>query len=214
MKFPILLSLFGLFLLTSCTSSRVIRPLEKKQTAFGADVSLLSTSPTAPIINIQLAHGLSKSTTFYSGINFSSIFTGVFMADLGFLYGLWHPKAWRPGCSISPRISGHFSSHYSVLTAIQPEADLNLYWEYLNREKSAKNFLFLNIRNWFEVEKGRKFLPNGYRPIISFGHRWQTEKMQLGVEARYMHGNFDAANYDVGNANNTLGMMFTVVRLF
>ncbi|AFC25780.1 hypothetical protein [Saprospira grandis] len=213
MKFPFLLSLLGLFLFASCTSSRVVRPLEKKKTAFGADVCLFTTAgEAAPIINMQVAHGLSKYTTFYAGTNVSSLLGGVFMADIGFLYGLLKPKGWRPGCSISPRLTAQFNSYStSDLTPFQPEADLNLYWEYSNRKETANNFLFLNIRNWFESEVGGVFFPQGYRPIISVGHRWQTEKMQLGVEARYMGGAFDGSTT---NDLPTYGFMFTAMRLF
>jgi hypothetical protein len=183
--------LIVLVFLGSCSPSRFVKPLKKKQSAASISVGgPLITYGTSiipiPFLTACYGYGIDTNLTGFASFNVTSALYGNFQFELGATKQWINQKKYFP--SISTAIQ--FNAIYRNKDAfkIYPQIDLNVLWEYGKR----KNYFYLGASNWFELSQKRTLgEPQKnywiFTPLI--GHSFNGKKWNVNLEAKVIAPN-------------------------
>lgn len=206
----------------SCSSSRFVEPLEKKQHAIGINVGgpIIKFGgaiiPT-PLSSIVYGYGLDSNLTVFGGLHTTSLLFNNFHSDLGMTYKLLNQKNYIP--SISSSLNNTIvTSLRTGTTRYWPSIDVNTYWNFSKR----KHYWYLGMSNWFELRKTRahdleqikRWLPNLQAGIILKGKKinYNIEYKLLGVG---MQSNEVFVPYQsIANNKGAMGLYFGITKTF
>jgi hypothetical protein len=199
-----ILSLFAIlgFLSISCSTTRIVKPLEAKEIAAGFDlggpiIDFAGAKIPVPFSSISAAYGIDSMMTVWTGLHTTSMAFGNFQTDIGLLRDIIPAKGRRPGFSIAPVANVLFNFKAGDFR-IYPEIDLNLHWQY---SLKRKNFMYLGLSNWFDPwAKKAHNEPNKnfYALNIALGHTFVTNKMRYSLEFRWLAPHISNRNVVVG----------------
>ena len=184
--------LFVVYLLgtTACNTTRIVKPLAKKEVAVGIDVGgpiidLFDTKIPVPFSSITAAYGIDSTLTAFAGVHITSAVFGTIHWDLGVVGEIIHPqKGYIPGLSIGPSVQ-MMTDVFQGNFRLYPVVDVNLYWQYLPKHQ---HYFYLNWGSWFDFWQRAHGQPNTkiYYPSFSLGHTFENKKMRYTLEAKYM----------------------------
>lgn len=193
-------SQFILILLTfliSCSPSRFVKPLNKKQSAanlsFGGPlIKLGTTTIPIPFLSANYGYGIDSTLTGFASFNITSALYGNFQFEIGATKQLIHQRKYIPALSSTIQ----FNSIYRNKDAykLYPQVDLIISCEYGKR----KNYFYAGAANWFELS-GKKTLGQQqknhwiFMPLI--GHSFNGKKWNVNFEAKVIAPNL--SNEDI-----------------
>ena len=179
----------SLALTFSCTPTRYVKPLQKKEIAVSAHlggpfIGFAGAIIPVPFTSVGAAYGLRENVTVYSNFHVTSALFGTIQWDMGGLYAPLKPDKWKPGLSFS--FTGNFAvDKWEGNFKFWPQLDINAYWEY---SKKRGSFVYTGLSNWFETalqsahgEKQRLH----WIPALQVGHTFQWTKWDFNTEFKY-----------------------------
>ncbi|MFW5793362.1 MAG: hypothetical protein ACOCWC_03690 [Bacteroidota bacterium] len=183
--FIIILSL-ALF---SCTSSRIVKPLNKNEKEIGLSLGgpLISFSDLVipiPLTSLHYAHGYNDNLTLYGGLHTTSLLSGVIHTDIGIVQNIFSEDNYYFGTSINPSL--HFMIDiWEGNPKLFPSIDFNLYRTY----NESGNFFYFGATNWFDLVKYKAHGElNTTKWLISpqIGHTFMRNKWNINLEVKYL----------------------------
>ncbi|MDX1446074.1 hypothetical protein [Lishizhenia sp.] len=191
-------------ILFSCSSSRFIEPLAKKQNAVSADfggplvnVPGVATIPL-PFSSLTYGRGLSHSTTIYGSWHTTAAVFGVAQFDLGVVKEVWYNRDRHMGISITPSVN-FARDVFEQNTKLWPILEANYYWKYnqqgvvqadlLSNRKIKYNFVYAGVGSWFELSSTRAHdqpQNNWAFPMVQVGHTFRRNKWSFSTELKMM----------------------------
>lgn len=186
---PLLLMLY-LLVLSACNSTRIVKPLAKKQVAVGLDfggpiMDFAGTKIPVPFSSIAVGYGIDSNLTAFGGVNITSAIFGTIQWDLGILGEVIRPqKGYIPGLSIGASTQ-MMVDVFEANFRLYPVVDVNLYWNYLPK---YQHYFYVNWGSWFDFWDRTQGRANSkvYYPSFSLGHTFENKKMRYTIEGKYI----------------------------
>lgn len=205
--------------LTSCSTSRIVKPLEAKQWAAGFDlggpiIDFAGAKIPIPLTSFTGAYGINNRITATTSLHTTALAAGVFQCELGAVGDIIPASGRRPG------LSGTLMTHWMAREEFRfyPELALNMHWAYSEKRPHFAYLSWSNIFDFWQVRAHNEANPTFYLPHISLGHSFVTKKMRYNIEARWLAPFTSNQNIVVGYngiANQgALGVYFSVYRVF
>jgi hypothetical protein len=214
-----LIIFFVLNLMFSCTPTRIIKPLRKKETAIGGSFGgpLIKFSGAVipiPYITLNGGHGVSDKVTLTGAAHVTSAVFGVAQIETGALISLWQKDSMKQGISLHANLNTAFNQKDLRLW---PQTDLN-YFKHLTQ----KAFLYAGVSCWFEPDLNGPHntrIDNFIIPSIQFGYMMNQKSWMFQFEGKVIAPNennkFVAVDYvtPLGKAG-AFGVYFTAAKRF
>jgi len=196
-KFNFWVSILVTILISSCSSSRFVKPLndgEQCVTAtFGGPLITFSGMPIpVPLTNICYARGFANEFTAFGSIHSTSLLFGVGHIEVGALKGILKNDGWKPGVSISTSFQ-FMLDRWEWNSRFYPQLDANVYWTY----GKSHNIIYAGSNNLFDFNGTH---PDGqqqstiYFPGLQIGHTFVRPKSNYQIEVKYLAMNISNQN--------------------
>ncbi len=206
----------------SCSSSRFVEPLAKKQHAIGVNLGgpLINfggaTIPT-PLSSIVYGYGLDSNLTAFGGLHTTSLIFNNFHTDIGLTYKFINQTKYTP--SLSGSLNNTLvTSLRTGTTRYWPQVDLNGYWNFSKRN----HFWYVGVSNWFELRNQRandevqikRWLPNPQAGVT-----FKTKTFQFNIEYKLLAVGINSNDVFVpyqslSNNKGAMGLYFGVTKTF
>lgn len=191
----------------SCSSTRIVKPLDAKEAAIGFDfggpiIDFAGAKIPVPFSSVSGAYGIDSMMTVWGGLHLTSMAFGNFQTDIGLLREIIPAKGRMPGLSIAA-VSNIMVNFNHGDFRIYPELDVNLHWQY---SLKRKHFMYFSLANWFDPwAKKAHNEPNKnfYALNLALGHTFVTNKMRYSLELRWLAPH--ASNQNLTVAYNGIG---------
>lgn len=177
--------------LASCSPTRFVKPLQKKQSAAtvsvgGPLIKYGTATIPIPFLTANYGYGVDSTLTGFASFNITSALYGNFQLELGATKQLITQKKYLPAFSTTIQLNSIFRNKDAF--KVYPQIDLNLFWEYGKR----RNYIYLGASNWFELSRKRTLgesQPNQwiFSPLI--GHVFNGKKWNINIEAKIIAPN-------------------------
>jgi hypothetical protein len=141
------------FLITGCSSTRFVEPLEKDQLSIGAGfggptIEFAGAPIPLPLTSIEVGYGLDSNLTIHGGWHTTAAFFGNAQIDAGVTYQFIDQNKYIPNVSVSPSLNFIYSFDAKA-ARLWPILDLNAYWNYGKR----RNYFYVGFNNYFEMRQ-------------------------------------------------------------
>jgi hypothetical protein len=186
----ILFFVLGGFILVSCSTTRIVKPLAKKEVAVGFDfggpiIDFAGIKIPVPFTSLSAAYGIDSMMTVFGGLHTTSLAFGNLQLDAGIVRDIIPAKGRIPGFSVAP-IANMMVNFKGGDFRIYPELDLNLHWQY---SLKRRHYMYFSLSNWFDPwAKKAHNEPNKafYALNLALGHTFVTDKMRYTLELRWL----------------------------
>ncbi|MCW3104397.1 MAG: hypothetical protein JWO09_2837 [Bacteroidetes bacterium] len=183
--------LLSLFLLASCSPTRFVKPLAKKEHAanlsFGGPLIKFGTATIPiPFVTVNYGYGIDSTLTGFASFNITSALYGNFQAELGATKQWTKQHAYLPALGTTLQLNAIYRN--TEAKKLYPQLDLHAYWEYGKR----KNYFYIGASNWFELSKTRTLGVSQDKHWILMpmaGHSFNGKKWNVNIEAKIMAPN-------------------------
>lgn len=167
-----------------------------------------------PLTSVGGAYGISDRFSAQASIHTTSLLFGTLQTEV--VSNMQIMDFSKTG--ISANIGAYcFFGLRDYKSAFYPILDLNFYWNY----HSKPRYLYGSFTNLFELHSKKAFdEPVGQHiiPTFSFGHRWEKERFEWGIELKYINFVKDNRNIVVDYISpihyGTLGLTFSFTKKF
>lgn len=216
----ILCLIFALFLLSSCSSVRRIRPLPKGQMAISGSVggpltSVGDVTIPLPLVSLAVNYGAASRWDLQAGVHLTSAFFGIAHFDAGVNWHPWGSNRFRPGLLVSPKLS--FLTDFSPSGfRLYPSCAFTGFWEITPRWA-----IYTGLDNWWELRvlrtDGR---PQEHRwlPTLHLGISLCSKKWEYVLESKLFLPGVDNSGRPVKNVGldqkGMLGFFIGISRAF
>ena len=202
---------FTAFLL-SCSSSRFVEPLAKKENALSIDlggplvnVPGVATMPL-PFSSLTYGRGLTNNTTVYTSWHTTAAVFGVAQFDFGLVHEVWRNSRRNMGITFNPSIN-FATDVFEKNNKLWPVVEANYYWKYkmkgvtqadLLTNKSVRyNYFYGGLGTWFELN-GTKAHGEDQKervlPMVQIGHVFRRGKWSFSTEVKFITPNISNEN--------------------
>lgn len=213
-----------LVLANACTSQRIVRPLEKGQSAVSAHlggplIGFAGTTIPIPFTSLSYAKGITDSLTVFGGTQLTNLAYQNLHLALGAAYGILKPNGWIPGVSLSATLN--FLSDFRQFNArLYPQLDANVYWNY-----GTDHLMYVGTTNWVELNNTRAHNETQEKRLLSgiqFGNTFSTKKWMYTIDSKWLapsrNTNDLTINYKTysfgGEPKGAVGLYFGITRKF
>lgn len=181
-----------LFFFSSCTPTRFVKPLEKKQNAiaasFGGPLIHFGKAVTPiPFTSIMYGRGITKSTTAFGSLHLTSLLFGNFQTDIGVCQQLYKNDSLKFGITINPAINMVYDK-WNKNFRVWPQLDFNIYKNILKQ----KAFIYVGLTNWFELASTKAHNEKQTNHILinpHIGITYNTKKWGYTLEGKFLQIN-------------------------
>ena len=181
-----------LFFFSSCTPTRFVKPLEKKQNAiaasFGGPLIHFGKAVTPiPFTSIMYGRGITKSTTAFGSLHLTSLLFGNFQTDFGVCQQLYKNDSLKFGITINPAINMVYDK-WNKNFRVWPQLDFNIYKNILKQ----KAFIYVGLTNWFELASTKAHNEKQTNHILinpHIGITYNTKKWGYTLEGKFLQIN-------------------------
>lgn len=186
---------FGVILLLcvffSCSPTRYIRPLEKKQMAAnlslgGPLIKYGNATIPVPFLVANYGYGIQSNLTGFASVNVTSALFGNLQMELGATKELLSPELHWVGFSVTPVANIIYRNKDAF--KFYPQVAFNIFYPYGKR----KNYFYAGIDNWIELSSKRAYdETQKHRWFIApqLGHNFSLNKWDIQLEAKVMAPN-------------------------
>lgn len=202
-----------IILLTGCTASREVVPLNWREKTinidFGGPLTEEDFTPY-PVPNLALyySYGYKKKVTTYVGAFLTPAVEGVYITDWGFLREWKYWKGSKIGITSSQSIQLGYNQWESEFIH-HPQLDLNAYWHFWSDphyhcdcpgDRKLLQFLYLGMSNYWMLSK------TDYLELDRPGVYFATPHIGYNLGTRYWKFNLEVKNY-IPFTNNEKAVM-------
>ena len=205
--------------IVSCTTSRLIKPLDKgeKQIAasLGGPLMNLGVPVFLPLSAINFAYGADSNTSVYGDIHLTSGLFGVMHLDAGVLQSIYASPKFGVTSSLQ---ANYMLDFWQGQSRFYPQLDVNAYYNYRTKKE---HFVYLGFTNWFELSSTRAHNEEQavhWIPAVQLGHVWDKGKWLHQFEMKYLAPNYSnqgiVVDYISLGGKGSLGAYYTISRRF
>jgi hypothetical protein len=221
LTFKINVLIMGCVLVSSCTSSRFVKPLAKNQQAIqaglgGPTIKFAGAVVPVPFTSVCYARGLTDKLTAFGSIHTTSLLFGNAQTDVGITTDVIriHPQFI---ISVSPTLQMVYNIRNKTGFRVWPSIDVNLRYE----QKNNKGYFYLGAMTWIETAQKRAFQQTQKKhsiPNLQLGYCITKTKWQHSFELKYL--GIGVANtpgvvdYIGLNKKGSFGIYYSVSYLF
>ena len=181
-----------LFFFSSCTPTRFVKPLEKKQNAIAANlggplIHFGKAVTPIPFTSVMYGRGITKSTTAFGSLHLTSLVFGNFQTDLGVCQQLYKNDSLKFGITINPAINMVYDKWNKNFRA-WPQLDFNLYKDILKQ----RAFIYVGLTNWFELSYTKAHNEKQTNHVLinpHIGMTYNTKKWGYTIEGKFLQMN-------------------------
>lgn len=170
----------------ACTTTRVVKPIEKNEWQIGLDVGgPFVNKQLLPLSSIHMAYGINDRLSFFSGIHGTTLAFQTLQLDFGWCYEYKEQKGKIPGMSINT-VFNPMMSLRSGSFRLYPELTPNFYWELKD-----KHLFHVGLSNWFDFSQAQVEIGEGafWHPGAQVGYRLETKRWVIAAEYRLLNFN-------------------------
>lgn len=206
----------------SCSSSRFVEPLKRKQHAIGGNfggplINFGGVIIPTPMSSVIYGYGLDTNLTIFGGLHVSSLVFNNFHSDFGLTYKFLDQN------KLTPSLSGSFNN--TIVTSLRtgsarywPSLDINSFWNFSNRN----HYWYVGLSNWFELrnkrahdlEQLKRWLPNPQIGITlkakTFHFNMEYKLLVIGVNSNDVFVPYQSLSDNKG----AMGLYFGVTKTF
>ncbi|MEQ9186591.1 MAG: hypothetical protein RLP15_02585 [Cryomorphaceae bacterium] len=187
----------ALVVLASCSTTRVIKPLDKGEkqigASFGGPAIIFSGAPIPlPLTSISYAHGLDTGLTLAGGLHTTALLFGNAEIDLSLGIRVFESNNERFGLTASPGVHLFYGFRGNAFRAY-PQLEGIGWWQY--GEKN--HLLYGGLGTWVELVREKahsEVQQHELMPYVTLGHQFAGAKWKWQVEARYIGFNYSTDN--------------------
>jgi len=208
--------------LYNCAATRIVKPLEAKQWAAGADlggaiIDFAGAKIPLPLTSLTAAYGVDSQLTAFGSLHTTALAAGVVQMELGAVRSIFAQD--KNGFNLSAGATANFMvSTWDGKARFYPQLDINAYYTYGEKKR---NYVYLGVANWFDLQAQQAHQQDNkehWIPNLALGHTFKTNKMRYTIETRWIAPLSSNQNLVVtynGIANQgSLGLFFSVFRTF
>lgn len=211
-----------LIVISSCSATRIVKPLNKNEVAVGFDlggpiIDFAGTKIPVPFTSLSGAYGIDSVMTVWGGLHLTSMAFGNFQTDIGLLRDIIPAKGRMPGLSLAP-VANLLVNFDNGDFRIYPQLDVNLHWQYSLKKR---HFMYLSLSNWIDpwFRKAHNEPNNNFYALnIALGHTFVTNKMRYSLEFRWLAPHASSRNlvvsYNGIGGQGSLAFYFGLMRKF
>ncbi len=211
-----------LIVISSCSATRIVKPLEKNEAAVGFDfggpiIDFAGAKIPVPFTSLSGAYGIDSVMTVWGGLHLTSMAFGNFQTDIGLLRDIIPAKGRMPGLSLAP-VANLLVNFDNGDFRIYPQLDVNLHWQYSLKKR---HFMYLSLSNWIDpwFRKAHNEPNNNFYALnIALGHTFVTNKMRYSLEFRWLAPHASSRNlvvsYNGIGGQGSLAFYFGLMRKF
>ena len=186
-----LLSFVSFICLVSCSPSRFVKPLAKKQHAAGLSLGgplfkYVKTTIPMPFLTGIYGYGIDSTLTGFISVNITSALYGNLQLEPGCTKQVLRQHGYWPAISVSPVFTILYRNKNTF--RLYPQADVNAVWEY----GKSKNYFYAGSNNWFEPSGKRSLKQrqtNHWLFTPMAGHSFNGNKWNLNLEVKVIAPN-------------------------
>ena len=170
----------------SCTATRVVKPLEKKEAQVGFDYGgPYVNDGMVPLMSVHGAYGVSNRLSAFGGLHVTTLAFQALQLDIGASYGVSKQDGLIPGVSFNGVLNPVISLRDGQ-SRIYPEFTPNAYWE-LGRTQ----LVHLGFTNWFDLYSSQNDIEKGtlMHPSLNLGYRASIRRFVLAAEFKWLSFN-------------------------
>lgn len=206
----------------SCSTTRIVKPLAKKEVAVGFDfggpiIDFAGAKIPIPFTSLSGAYGIDSAMTVWGGLHTTSLAFENLQVDAGIIRDIIPARGRIPGFSIAP-VANMIVNLKQGDFRIYPELDLNVHWQY---SLKRQHYMYFSLSNWFDPWAKRAHgEPNKgfYAPNLALGHTFVTNKMRYTLELRWLAPNASNRNlvvsYNGIGGQGSMAFYFGIYRKF
>jgi len=175
-----------MYLASACTTTRVVKPLDKGETQIGLDLGgPFVNGSMLPLSSLHFAHGIHEKLSFFAGIHTTTLAFQTLQLDFGWCYGVKEQNGIIPGISINTVFNPAISLRDAAFR-LYPEITPNFYWEL-----KEKHLFHLGWSNWLDPTFGKVEIGQGHfwNPGLQAGYRFEMKHFVLAAEYRLLNFN-------------------------
>lgn len=194
----------------SCTTTRVVKPLEKKEIQVGLDYGgPLVNDGVVPLLSAHGAYGISDKLSAFGGVHVSTLGFQGLQLDLGVNYGVSKQDGLIPGVSFNGVLNPVIALRDGQ-TRIYPEFTPNAYWEL-----GKSHMLHIGYTNWLDLYAVDTDLRKGLllHPSLNIGYRATIGHFILATEFKWLSFNqalkIPQATINTIGSNGGYGLYFS-----
>lgn len=172
--------------ITACTTTRVVKPIEKNELQIGLDVGgPFVNKQLLPLSSLHMAYGVHENLSFFSGIHGTTLAFQTVQVDFGWCYQFREQEGIVPGMSVNT-VFNPMMSLRSGSFRLYPELTPNFYWD-LN----DKHLFHLGMTNWLDFTAGKVEIGEGafWHPGAQLGYRYEMKRWVLAAEYKLLNFN-------------------------
>lgn len=195
----------------SCTTTRVVKPLEKGEVQLGLDVGgPIVNTQMLPLSSLHFAYGVHDKLSFFGGIHTTTLAFQTLQLDFGWCYNVLEQDGFKPGISVNAVFNPMLSLRNADFRLF-PEISPNLYWEL-----GEKHLLHLGMINWFDLTPGTVDIGNSavWHPSFQVGYRFEMKRFVFAADYRILNINKEIvvpqANVPTWTGGGGQGIYFSV----
>lgn len=226
-----------IFFVTSCSPSRHVVPLARKERAVSVSVggpminsSTLPIPAPTPMVSVSYAYGITKKTTRIAALHLTPLIFGTYHLEAGFLREWYYSKKSKTG--FTTNLMGNLIfDHNEWNFKFYPQIDLNFYWHFIGdahyhcdcpKDRGLNQFIYFGATNWFELDSKDDYsITEGQRILFNphLGYNFGSKNIKFNLEAKYYlpYVKKSATGVDYFNPINdygALGASFGIYWLF
>lgn len=210
--------------MTACSTTRIVKPLDAKQAAIGADfggalIDFGGMVIPLPFTSVTAAYGVDSTSTIFGSVHTTSLAFGVVQLEGGAVINVLRRSRNGFNVSVSPVLNSMIST-YTGEARFYPELVANAHWTY---GKHRRNFMYASVASWFDFYRTGAYgrvNTETVLPTFALGHTFVTpkRKMRYTLEARWLAPFTNNQNTVVGynsfGNQGALGVYFSAYYCF
>lgn len=170
----------------SCTATRVVKPLEKKEIQIGVDAGgPFVNGGLVPLTSVHAAYGISERLSAFGGLHLTTMAFQTLQLDLGACYGVSQQDGFIPGVTLNTVLNPLVSLR-DRQSRFYPELTPNAYWQL-----GEKHLLHVGLAHWFDFYTSQYDIGEGklLHPSVNIGYRANLRRLVLAAEFKWLSFN-------------------------
>ena len=175
-----------LCIMGACTTTRVVKPIEKNEVQIGLDAGgPYVNGSMLPLTSLHMAYGMRDDLSFFAGVHGTALGFQTLQLDFGWCFQYREQEGLLPGMSINTVFNPMIGLRQGSFR-LYPELSPNFYWELRDR-----HLLHVGMANWFDLTPGKIEIGEGslWHPGLQLGYRYQMKRFVLAAEYRLLNFN-------------------------
>ncbi|MCB0739065.1 MAG: hypothetical protein KDC92_16265, partial [Bacteroidetes bacterium] len=195
--------------ISSCSTTRVVKPLKRGDWEVGANYGgPYVNSGMLPMTGLYFAHGSRDHISIFGGVQTTTMAFNTLQLDFGVCHLITNQNGLKPGISLNAVINPMIGFRDASFR-LYPELTPNFYWDL---DPEGKHLVYGGFTNWFDPTYGKAVYEKGklWHPALNVGYKLNLPKFTASIEGKWLNYNkqlsIPQATVNSINGNGGLGI--------